>query len=65
MSRPRILITPAVFLSASIVAGSAMEDAPPASDTDDARISGRLATCAAPSVIHAILARSAHVCHTR
>jgi len=64
MSRPRILITPAIFLSASIVTGSSMDDGPPAPDTD-ARISDRLATCSAPSVLHAILARSAHVCHTR
>lgn len=64
MSRPRILITPAVFLSASIVAGSSMDDGPRAS-YDEATSSDRHATCSAPSALHAILARSAHVCHTR
>jgi len=64
MSRPRILITPAVFLSASILAGSSTDEAARASDLD-ARDGDRLATCSAPSAIYAILARSAHVCHTR
>jgi len=64
MTRPRILITPAVFLSASIVAGSSVDDVPDASAAD-ARTSDRPAACSAPSGLHAILARSAHVCHTR
>ena len=64
MTRPRILITPAIFLSASIAAGSAADEAPAASATD-ARRGGLPAACAETSAIYAILARSAHVCHTR
>ena len=64
MSRPRILITPAVFLSASIATASAAQDAPVASATD-ARRSGHADACAATSGTYGILARFAHVCHTR
>jgi hypothetical protein len=64
MSRPRNLITPAIFLSASIVAGSSVDEAPDAT-ADDGRTSTRPAACSAPSGIYGMLARSAHVCHTR
>lgn len=64
MTRPRTLITPAVFLSASIVAGSGADEAvePRADAPHRARQPGSGSTT---SGIHGMLARAAHVCHTR
>lgn len=65
MSRPRILITPAIFLSASIAAGSYVDEAHEAPATDAPLPGSRRVESSASPGNYGILARLAHVCHTR